>query len=1043
MDLRSYFGQMRANGTPLSWNDKIALVQQMVDGLQYLHNQNIILSELHPKNIVMCEGIPKFTNLRMPQVRSKEEFTFSKYSPPEAFKPKPKSIDLELSLDYETLLKQKKMKTEFVRIFALNRGRNLNGFDFNRAEGIILDDNGDAKVLKSELSTPVVYNSLSTDSIWDNLRSTSLFTSNRENQELNNDNNQVQIHVPVSTVEYTSAASDKFIKDVENALEISDKTEQKKMLEKCFNYYGNYVVKKFTLGGVITIGNWLNASNKEKSYLKSYIQWGIDCGKGKATEIFEDVPLDTIPPLQTDGEMDTLGDLYNWFKSLYGLDFAKVIAYGKIIPSYKLLPDILQKKLLEISGCDPVEALEGELIPNVPIHYERKELVSWITLKPPLELFLLDFVHNNSLQYGVILQKSDLGHAKKAAFKFLRIPTVTEIRKVTLSLTETQNRQDAYLLENGIVLKDEDKLDLDNIPYAEYSSVLHHPLEDFKSAKNQPFQAIYCQITVHMAKLSFNLADIKSLQEYSNSVNTALQSNEPFKSICKIFGDDYGHLLSRTLTVGGILSKKCVLRTKKNLPERKIEYEFEINDPQIIDKINFQLKEWEKDFEVNTSFLIGNNGDIVGRDGIKPWLEYFQDLTINACRNWSIVAYEDWTPLYKILRRTSTNIDSTFGQYQIVFSGEELFQMDDQKTFIIRFPGFCSNKNRNLKVLYGNHSVNETPFEVALECKNLASNCVLITSIVSKDENAFYTIKPKAWSKSRIYLEITKDPLSDEYDTEGIADVFDDDGFDDKDSDGFDDKDSDDGTDKLDDEIEQAAQEITAQATTVLKWCVVYTDERKPMVSEANNLRTHNWNSFGEYLDDGIECLEEEDGDELDTQSGMLLEEAIEQHNLNDGRLFEAWKTFINCARKGDQVALYWIGFYLQYDILSASKFYLRRFYDEAIDEFAEGAESNLQAAMMLYKKSADAEYPEAQLRYGFGLYSGQGVPQDRENAIHYFRSSAMNKNHTAMYNLGIILILSGNDPDKAEGERWLREAARNNHQKAIDVCREHHIEIS
>ncbi|CAG8465042.1 7336_t:CDS:2 [Racocetra fulgida] len=957
----------------------------------------------------MCEGIPKFTNLRMPQVRSKEEFAFSKYSPPEvlllhgienktklniyslgvlmwevsndgiepfndnrsialainiikaarptcarildelnnisltdiyevdrayntsnfqALTPKPKSIDLELSLDYGTLLKQKKMKTEFVSIFGLNRGRNLNGFDFNRAEGIILNDNGDAKVLKSELSTPGVYHSLSTDSIWNNLRNTSLFAATKEHQELNNDDNQVQIHVPVSTVEYTSAASKKFIKDIENALEISDKTEQEKMLTKHFNYYGNYVVRKFTLGGVITIGNWLNASNREKSYLKSYIQWGIDCGKGKATEIFEDVPLDTIPPLQADGEMDTLGDLYNWFKSLYGLDFAKVIAYGKIIPSYKLLPATLQKKLLEITGCDPVEAPDGELIPNVPIQYERKELAQWIALKPPLELFLLDFVHHNSLQYGVILQKSDLGHAKKAAFKFLRIPTVTEIKKVTLSLTETRNRQDAYLLENGIVLKDEDNLDLDNIPFAAYSSMLNHPLEDFKSAKNQAFQAIYCQITVHMAKLSFNLADIKSLQEYSNSVNTALQSNEPFKSICKLFGDDYGHLLSRTLTVGGILSKKCVLRTKKNLPEGKIEYEFEMNDPQIIDKINFQLKKWEKDFEVNTSFLIGNNGDIVSRDGIKPWLEYFQDLTINASRNWSIVAYEDWTPLYKILRRTSATIDSTFGQYQIIFSGEELFQMDDQKTFIIRFP-------------------------------DLASNCVLMTSIVSKDETAFYTIKPKAWAKTKIFLEITKDPISDDYDTEGIVDQ-----------------------------------------ATVLKWCIVYTDERKPMVSETSNLRIHHWNSFGEYLDDGIECLEEADEDVLDMQSGIPLEEAMDQHNLNE-------------------VALYWIGFYLQYDILSASKSYLRRFYDEAIDEFAEGAESNLQAAMMLYKKSADAEYPEAQLRL-----------------------SALNKNHTAMYNLGIILILGGNEPDKAEGERWLREAARNNHQRAIEVCREHHIEF-
>ncbi|CAG8465204.1 6356_t:CDS:2 [Cetraspora pellucida] len=1148
MDLRSYFSQMRANSTSLSWDVKIALVRQVTDGLQYLHDQNIIPSELHLRNVVICEGIPKLTNLRMPQARTSGYFSFSKHSPPEvllshepenkkklniyslgvlmweisndgiepfndrhtialviniikavrptcakilselrnisltditdtynvdkayntagfqALRPKPKAIDPNLSLDYGSPSKQKRMKEEFVGFFALNRGRNLNEFDFKRAEGKVLDDNGDVKILKSELNSPFIYNSLTTDSMWGKV--TGLFANSR-------DGNQIQVHVPVSTVEYTSTASNKFIRDIESALEISDKTEKVKMLEKYFNYYGNHVVRKFTLGGVITVRNWKTVSNKEKSYLRNYLQWAIDCGKGKTSEIFEDVPLDNIPPLQADGEMDTLGDLYNWFKSLYNFDFAKIIAYGKIIPSYKLLPNKLQEKLFEVTGGNPVNTPDGELIPNVPISYKKKELSAWIALKPSLELFLLDFIHNNSLQYGVVLQKSDIGHGKKATFKFVKVPAVTEIKKITLRLTAPQNRQEAYLLENGIIWKDNGNLTLENIPFSEYSSILHHPLEDFKSAKNQPSQAIYCQIIMHMAKVSFSLTDIRSLQGYSNSVNAALQSNEPFKNLCKIFGDDYGHLLARTLTVGGILSKKCIPRTKQNIPGRQIQFEYELDDPQIIEKINSQLKIWEKEFEVNTSFLIDNNGDVVNSNGIKPWIEDFQD--INASQNWCIVAYEDWTPLYKLLRRTSANIDNTFGHYQIVFNGEELFQMDDQSTFVIRFPGplndnnyhifgvvvkkdesgnwrkyqhpdlsvrfdhqnksscvayiykskdfnirlnkeetkllwlvlaapkgFCSNKNRNVKVLYGNIPVNETPLEVCLSCKDLTTDCVLITSIVSKDKFAFYTIKPKTWDKARINLEITKDQLN--LNLENF-------------------------------------NEQTVQENTVLKWCVIYTDKRKPMVSDANILRTHSWNSFGDYLVDGIERVEEEEEEErIDVSSEMTFEEATQQHNLPNGNMFEAWKTFIYCARKGNQDALYWIGFYLQYDILTTSKLFLRRFYDDAVDEFAEGAETNLQAAMMLYKKSADAEYHDAQLRYGFSLYSGQGVPQNKEEAIRYFRSAAINKNHTAMYNLGTILLLSGNDQNKAEGEKWLIDAARNNHQKAIGICKAHNI---
>ncbi|CAG8707202.1 11412_t:CDS:1, partial [Dentiscutata heterogama] len=594
----------------------------------------------------------------------------------------------------------RRLEAEFVNDFALNRGRNIQGFDFNRTKGIILRDDGKTILRKLSADSPIVYIPESADTVWDNLRTTSLFESiNVEKM----DNKDLQIHVPVSTVEYTADVSDSFVKDIESALKISNELESKKTLENHFNYYGNYVVTKFTLGGIITIRNWLNVSDESKTYLKNYIKWGIDCGKGQTSEIFEDVPLDKIPPLEADGEMDTLGDLYNWFTRIYDLEFAKVISYGKLIPSYKLLPDDLQQKLFSVTGTKPFEAPEGELVPNLQEKCERKEFVKWIALRPKLELFLWDWFHNNSLQYGVILHESKHGHGKKAAFKFLRVPHTAEIKTITLLLAQPKNRQEAYLLENGI--KDDGSLDLDNIPFAEHSSssMLGRPLEDFKSAKNQPSRAIYCQIIVNMAKLSFNLGDIKSLQIFSNSVNTALQSNEPYKNLCKIFGDDYGHLLPRALTVGGVLSKKCESYTTRTLP-RTFQHEYDIEDPNIIEKIEAHLKEWSEQFKVDTSFFISDTGGIVYRDKISTWLDNFLSLTnekasekdLNWSSNWSVVSSEDWTPLYKILRKTSTIIDNTFSQYQIVFNGEELFQKDDQEIFVIRFPGSLIDNNYHI-----------------------------------------------------------------------------------------------------------------------------------------------------------------------------------------------------------------------------------------------------------------------------------------------------------------------------------------------------------
>ncbi|CAG8728462.1 4596_t:CDS:1, partial [Dentiscutata erythropus] len=237
--------------------------------------------------------------------------------------------------------------------------------------------------------------------------------------------------------------SDNFVNDIENTLKISNEIESKKALENLFDYYGIYVFTKFTLGGIITIRDWLNVSNESKTYLKSYIKWGIDCGKGQTSEIFEDVPLDKIPLLETDGEMDTLGDLYNWFTRIYDLEFAKVISYGKLIPSYKLLSDDLQEKLFAVTGSRPFGAPEGELVPNVQDKYEKKDFIKWKSLRPKLELFLWDWFHNNSLQYGVILHESKLGHGKKAAFKFLRVPHTDEIKTITLLLVQPQNRQEA------------------------------------------------------------------------------------------------------------------------------------------------------------------------------------------------------------------------------------------------------------------------------------------------------------------------------------------------------------------------------------------------------------------------------------------------------------------------------------------------------------------------------------------------------------------------------------------------------------------------
>ncbi|CAB5342779.1 unnamed protein product [Rhizophagus irregularis] len=58
-DLQSY---LKVNFKNLTWNDKKKLAFQIADGLNCLHNENILHRDLHSKNIVIHENNAKITD---------------------------------------------------------------------------------------------------------------------------------------------------------------------------------------------------------------------------------------------------------------------------------------------------------------------------------------------------------------------------------------------------------------------------------------------------------------------------------------------------------------------------------------------------------------------------------------------------------------------------------------------------------------------------------------------------------------------------------------------------------------------------------------------------------------------------------------------------------------------------------------------------------------------------------------------------------------------------------------------------------------------
>ncbi|CAG8705128.1 12483_t:CDS:2, partial [Gigaspora rosea] len=62
-DLHHYLRQTALSKSPLSWNNKLELVRQIVVGLKCLYDQSIVHAELHSCNIFVNDGVPKLANV--------------------------------------------------------------------------------------------------------------------------------------------------------------------------------------------------------------------------------------------------------------------------------------------------------------------------------------------------------------------------------------------------------------------------------------------------------------------------------------------------------------------------------------------------------------------------------------------------------------------------------------------------------------------------------------------------------------------------------------------------------------------------------------------------------------------------------------------------------------------------------------------------------------------------------------------------------------------------------------------------------------------
>ena len=172
-----------------------------------------------------------------------------------------------------------------------------------------------------------------------------------------------------------------------------------------------------------------------------------------------------------------------------------------------------------------------------------------------------------------------------------------------------------------------------------------------------------------------------------------------------------------------------------------------------------------------------------------------------------------------------------------------------------------------------------------------------------------------------------------------------------------------------------------------------------------------------------------QDDSEISTNDYYIsVEDAIKAHRSKDGNKELAWQSF-KYHSSTDIEAKYWLGYYY--------------YHDKEIPELQNmSKEERVRIAVEIFKETADKGNPSAQLRYGMCLWKGEGISIDSFEALKYLKLAADSGNAAAMYIVGKVYWSGGNgiDQDKEKGAEYLKNAVRNDHQKAIEMCSANNI---
>ena len=92
----------------------------------------------------------------------------------------------------------------------------------------------------------------------------------------------------------------------------------------------------------------------------------------------------------------------------------------------------------------------------------------------------------------------------------------------------------------------------------------------------------------------------------------------------------------------------------------------------------------------------------------------------------------------------------------------------------------------------------------------------------------------------------------------------------------------------------------------------------------------------------------------------------------------------------------------------------------------------------------AEQGYPLAECQIGYFYYNGLGVEKDLEKAVYWTRRAADHGDRDGQYNLACFHEDAvGVERDMEQAVFWYRKAALQNHNSAIEKCKELGVDLS